>query len=255
MSQVFGQVYAPLYDVLYRGKDYDGETKLLCELFQRYAAQSVRSVLDLGCGTGNHALRLASEGYRVVGVDSSAEMLAVAERKARQYQGDIQFHHSDIRNADLRQNFHAAIMMFAVLSYQLEDNDVLDALRTARRHLYSGGLLVFDIWYGPAVLTQSTQERVRTIEQADTAWERSSAGRIDTLRDLCRVEFRLRQKNGDHILDETNEIHTLRYFFPNDIERFLESSRFRLLRLGAFPSFDQEADHTTWNAMVVAIAA
>jgi hypothetical protein len=47
MTEIFGQVYAPAYDVLYRDKDYDGEIELLRGVFRRYAAQPVRSVLDL----------------------------------------------------------------------------------------------------------------------------------------------------------------------------------------------------------------
>jgi SAM-dependent methyltransferase len=254
MSQIFGQIYATAYDLLYKEKDYDGETTLLVQLFQKYAAQPVRSVLDLGCGTGNHALRLATQGYHVIGIDRSAEMLAIADRKAREQASSVRFNHADIRNADVGKSFDAALMMFAVLSYQTEDADVLAALRTARRHMDSSGLLIFDVWYGPAVLSQGTKQRVRTIDQAGTTLERTSSGTINTLQNVCHITFRLEQKNGQRA-DKTNESHTMRYFFQDDIDKFLKSADFRLLRLGAFPSFHQEPDDTTWNVMALAIAA
>ena len=253
MSQTFGEVYAPVYDLLYREKDYDRETKLLEQLFCRYAAQPVRSVLDLGCGTGNHALRLSASGYRVVGVDRSSEMLAIAAQKAREHAGDLRFHQADIRNADFSETFDAVLMMFAVLGYQLEDSDILGALRTARRHLQPNGLLLFDVWYGPAVLAQGPEERVRTIEQEGQTWIRTASGRLETPRNLCHVEFHLRRVSGDRILEESRESHTVRYFFPNEITRFLDIAGFRCIRLGAFPVYDRDPDHTTWNIMAVAV--
>jgi predicted TPR repeat methyltransferase len=81
-DQVFGQVYANQYDFLYSDKDYEGECDLLEEISRRYGDGSVCTILDLGCGTGIHAIRLARRGYEVTGVDRSAEMLAKAERKA-----------------------------------------------------------------------------------------------------------------------------------------------------------------------------
>jgi SAM-dependent methyltransferase len=255
MNQIFGQIYAPAYDVLYRDKDYDGEIELLRRVFLRYATQPVRKVLDLGCGTGSHAIRLAASGYQIVGVDRSSDMLAVADHKSHEQAVSLRFHQADIRDVDLGDTFDAVIMMFAVLSYQQEDAHVRSVLRIARHHLRPNGLLLFDVWYGPAVAAQGPQQRVRTIEQDGNTWVRTSSGRLDNQLNLCHVDFYLRRMSGDRILDEVKETHTVRYFFPDEIEQFLNDSGFRLLRLGAFPAFDREPDHTTWNVMAVAVAA
>jgi SAM-dependent methyltransferase len=254
MSRIFGEVYAPAYDLLYRDKDYDGETQLLGHLFQKYAAQPVRSILDLGCGTGNHALRLAAQGYRVVGIDRSAEMLAIANQKAREQAANVPFHQADARNADLGQTFDAVLMMFAVLSYQIEDADIINALRTAKRHLSPRGLLAFDVWYGPAVVAQGPQERVRKVDHDGYTFIRASLGNLDTQRNLCHVEFHLRRMNGNQVLDDNSESHTVRYFFPEEITGFLVHSGFKLLHLGVFPELNREPDCTTWNVMAVAVA-
>jgi len=255
MTQVFGQVYAPAYDVLYRDKDYDGEIELVGQIFQQYAARPVRTVLDLGCGTGNHALRLAARGYQVFGVDRSPEMLAEADRKARDQKGHSRFQLADVRDIELGETFDAALMMFAVLSYQREDDDVRSVLCAARRHVRPHGLLLFDVWHGPAVLAQGPQERVRTIEHAGSTWMRTSSGRLDAKRHCCQVDFHLRHLQEGSMLEETHECHTMRYFFREELGLFLNESGFRLLRLGAFPEFDREPDHTTWNVMAVAVAA
>lgn len=254
MTDLFGPVYAPVYDRLYGDKDYDGEVELLDRLFRRYATQPIRSVLDVGCGTGNHAVRLAAKGYRVVGLDRSAEMLAVADRKVRDCGLNLRFHQADIRNIELGETFDVALLMFAVLGYQTEEADVLGTLQTVRRHLRTNSLLMFDVWFGPAVAAQGPEERVRTIEQDGNTWVRRSSGELEAQRNLCHVAMRLTRVTGHRTPDETEERHTMRYFYPEEIDRFLNDSGFHLLRLGAFPEFDRAPDCTTWNVMAVAIA-
>jgi SAM-dependent methyltransferase len=139
MNEVFGSDYADAYDILYRDKDYAAECDLIERLFQTYGDGSIASVLDLGCGTGNHSLPLAQRGYEVVGVDRSASMLALARGKAAKsdHNNDRReaFYQGDIRNFDLQRLFDAVLIMLAVLGYQLENSNVLSALKTARRHL------------------------------------------------------------------------------------------------------------------------
>lgn len=82
MSQVF-DTYAHYYDLLYRDKDYAGESEYVAAHIRKQAPQAKR-ILELGCGTGAHAEHLARMGYTVHGVDLSKAMLARAEaRKAK----------------------------------------------------------------------------------------------------------------------------------------------------------------------------
>jgi SAM-dependent methyltransferase len=254
MSPVFGEAYSDVYDVIYREKNYECECAMLRGAFERFATTPVKSVLDLGCGTGNHSLRLASMGYQVVGVDASEAMLRVAEQKARQQRAVVTFRRADIRTVDLDLKFDAALMMFAVLGYQQENADVLNALKVARQHLDRGGLLIFDVWYGPAVLRERPGERLRVVETDRGKILRASRGQLDVHRHICRVEFRVWVIKGDRVAQETCENHLMRYFFPKELELFLDSSGFRMLRLGAFPDFDRNADDSTWNVLIVARA-
>lgn len=254
MSEIFGQMYAPLYDAFYSEKNYDAETELLTQIFRRYARQSVKTVLDLGCGTGNHSLRLAARGYEVTGMDRSKEMLAIADQKASAQALKLRFRHNDIRSFDLGETFDAVLMMFAVLGYQAGDADILSALRTARHHLPRGGLLICDVWYGPAVRAQGTQERSRTVRSNGQTWKRISSGQLEVQHNLCHVQIHLQQMQGDAVVTQVKETHTVRYLFPEEIERFLEHSEFQLLRLGEFPTFDCQPNENTWNVLAVATA-
>ena len=60
----------------------------------------------------------------------------------------------DIREIRLNKRFDTVIALFHVISYQTTNEDVTAAFETARQHLNSGGIFIFDISYGPAVLTE-----------------------------------------------------------------------------------------------------
>src|SRR5712692_7156539 len=130
MSQPFGPVYADSYDLIYHDKDYSAECNVIESIFRTYN-NAIHSVLDLGCGTGNHAFPLAERGYEVVGVDRSADMLAYARRKlvSAETDGKLVFQQGDVRAVDLKGSFDAVLMMFAVLGYKLEKTEVVSALR------------------------------------------------------------------------------------------------------------------------------
>lgn len=256
MTEVFGPTYARAYDAFYGDKDYGAECDLVERLLKQYAPGPVRTVLDLGCGTGNHAVLLAERGYDVTGVDVSESMLEQARKKAATTPegGKAVFRHGDIRDVDLRQSFDAGLLMFAVLGYQLDNEDVLATLRNVRRHLRPGAPLVFDVWYGPGVLSETPSQRVKVIPTEGGRILRVASGELDPRRHLCTVQYQVWRVEGDRIVDEAQERHTVRFFFPRELELMLEVAGFDLARLGAFPDIDCEPDATTWNACCVAIA-
>lgn len=255
MSDVFGAAYADAYDALYHDKDYAGE----CDCIERICRQvgdggAMRRILDLGCGTGNHAVLLAQRGYDVVGVDRAADMVTQAQRKAAALGNGHgpRFVQGDVRDVRVEGVFDAALMMFAVLSYQLGNEDVLAALRTARRHLRPGGLFIADVWYGPAVLTQRPRPVVKSCTSGAGEILRTSTGTLDVRRHTCRVDFQVWRTEGDRVVARTTEQHTVRYFYPLELELLLASAGFELVRLGAFPDFAREPDDATWNVLLAA---
>jgi SAM-dependent methyltransferase len=246
----FNSAYAQRYDQLYLSKDYAGECAMLERIFQQHG--NIQTVLDLGCGTGNHAIPLAQKGYTLTGVDASAEMLREAESKAAGM--DIQWVRGDLAEVDLKGSFDAAICMFAVLGYFNTNDQVMAALKNIRRHLRKGGLLVFDCWYGPAVLTIRPSDRVKVIPSHGGQVIRMVQSCLDSRRHLCEVRYHLWHLEGERLVAETEELHLVRYFFPLELELMLSQSGFSLSSLTAFPSIDTPVDEATWNALGIACA-
>jgi SAM-dependent methyltransferase len=256
VTQVFCPDYADAYDTLYREKDYPGECDRLERVFAECGQGATRRLLDLGCGTGSHALLLAQRGYEVVGVDRSEAMIARARDKAHApaLGAGVTFALGDVRDVACPGSFDAVLLMFAVLSYQLTNADVVATLRTARRHLRPGGLLVGDVWYGPAVLSQRPARAFKSCPLPDGELLRTSLGTLNSSRQTCDVSFNIWRLQGDRLIARTEEHHTVRYFHPMELELLLEQADLELVRLGAFPEYEREADETTWNAMLVARA-
>jgi len=256
MSEVFGRAYAGLYDAIYRDKDYPGECALVERLLKAHAAGPVRRLLDLGCGTGRHAEIFAGHGLEVVGVDRSAGMLEQAKARQGAYPG-LRFLCGDARDvvAGEPESFDATLMLFAVLSYHTENHDVAAALATVRRHLRPGGLFLFDVWFGPAVLAQRPETRTRLVEEKPgRTIRRSVKAELDILRQCCAVNIETSLCAGDAVMSHGSEIHVMRFFFPAELALLLGAARLELVRLGKFPEIEEAPDVTSWNVMVVARA-
>ena len=257
--QIFNDLYAGNYDSMYAAKDYLAECDVIERAFARFGDGQVHTIADFGCGTGSHAIPLARRGYAVVGVDRSDAMLAEARAKADGAgsdggMGTLTFRQGDLRDVNLESRFDAVLMMFAVLGYQHTNQDVTRTLANIKRHLRPGGLLVCDIWYGPAVLHVRPSQKNRDIETPHGRISRLASTEIDVLHHLCRVSISLTVMEHDRVVSQGTEHHDVRFFFPQEIAAHLELTGFRVCRLGAFPDFDQPPTEDNWNAMVVARA-
>ena len=255
MTETFGRDYADAYDALYRAKDYQGEVDLIERILVRHGLGGPRRLLDLGCGTGNHALPLAQRGHSVVGVDRSPGMLEQARAKALAAGAhSMVFSDGDIRSLDLGRQFDAVLMMFTVLGYQLEDADVAAALATVRRHLDPGGLFIFDVWNGPAVLADRPGSREISVGEGASRITRKTTASLDIPRHLCRVSFDLARVDAGGQVEQWREEHLVRYYFPEELERVLRQNQLELLHLRKFPDDEAPADERAWNVVGAARA-
>ncbi len=119
-------------------------------------------VVELGVGTGRIAIPTALAGAHVIGVDSSAEMLAVCAERARQAGVGAQL---DLRLGDLRrppvdERVPLVTCPFRAYLHLRDDEERLQALRAARGLLRPGGRLVFDVF------TPSRED----VEETDGRW-------------------------------------------------------------------------------------
>jgi SAM-dependent methyltransferase len=229
--------YARYYDLLYKDKDYAAETEYIDGLIHR-SCPDAKTILELGSGTGKHAFLLAQKGYRLQGVERSAEMLTQARALAQAHNSHLAaaqqtppvFVEGDIRTVRVAQNFDVTLSLFHVISYQTTNADLQQAFETARHHVKPGGLFIFDVWYGPAVLTQRPSVRVKRMTDDQIEVTRIAEPVLHPNENVVDVNYHVFIRNkATGTVNETHEKHEMRYLFTPEINLLLDQSGFSLL--------------------------
>jgi SAM-dependent methyltransferase len=246
---------ARYYDTLYADKDYAAEADYVDGLIQQYAPGS-HSLLDLGCGTGRHAIRFAEKGYTVVGIDLSPGMLKEAQdHKARlppRVGERLTFEQDDLRELRLDRQFDAVAALFHVVSYQTSNESFIAALTTAKAHLETNGIFVFDCWYGPGVLTDPPVVRVKRLRHGSNRMLRITEPVMHINENLVDVNYSFVVAGGtSEERSEFEEKHTMRYFFAPEISLALQMVGFKPLAFSEWMT-NRAPDSRTWNLSVVA---
>lgn len=251
----FASAYAHFYDAMYADKDYARECDTIEEAIRRHGnGGAYGAILDLGCGTGGHAIPLAQRRYDVTGIDLSADMVTLARRKAADASVRATFREGDMRQLHVGRTFDVVLILFAALGYQTEAADVEAALRNARRHLRPGGILVLDVWHGPAVLSEGARDRVRVLDGPDRQLIKASIRTLHPERSVMDVRVRVWEIVGADVIGTADETHRMRYFFRPELEALLCAAGLEPRAFFEFPDLDQPLRDTTWDLGCVAAA-
>lgn len=246
--------YARYYDLFYGEKDYAGEAAFVDGILREHGLGEA-SVLEIGCGTGRHALELAARGHRVHGFDLSEGMLeraAELRAGAGPHAESFSFEPGDARTYRSGRTFDAVISLFHVMSYQTSNDDLLAAFRTAAAHLPPGGLFVFDCWYGPAVLTERPERRERTLSDDTVEVTRVATPTLDATADVCEVRYDITVTDRlTGATESLSELHPMRYLFSPEVAIALDACGLDMVAQCEFGT-GQPLSFSTWNGCFVA---
>lgn len=251
MTEVF-DAYAAYYDLLYRDKDYPAEARYVQSLLRRHGV-SDGDILELGCGTGKHAEQLGRLGFSIHGLDSSPSMVERArQRTPADLASRLQFDVGDARSTRLNRKFDAAISLFHVASYQTTNDDLAGMFATAAAHLQTGGLFVFDFWYGPGVLTDPPVERVKNLEDGLIQVTRTAKPTLRPNENVVDVHYEVVVKqNGNGMVADIEETHSMRYLFLPEVRLMLQMAGMKLLQAERWMS-QEDLGCASWQAVVIA---
>lgn len=243
--------YASYYDLLYLDKDYRGEADCTDKLIKSHHPDA-KTILNLGCGSGTHDRFLAGLGYSITGVDLSEKMLAVARKEAGD-SSSLQYSQGDVRTVRQNRKFDVVISLFHVISYQTTNTSLSAAFKTARSHLDTGGLFIFDCWYGPGVLTDRPTVRVKELEDESIKVTRIATPTIHPNENVVDVNYHIIiQDKQTKTVQEVDEIHRMRYLFLPEISLLLDSMAMEILEVHESFKPDTAASFDTWSLTVVA---
>ncbi len=248
--------YSRYYDLLYQDKDYEGETEYVRELLRRFQP-GAKSILELGSGTGRHAELLVTGGLQVTGVELSSQMLEIARQRARQDEGNgspskFSVHQGDARSFRIDQQFDAVISLFHVASYQVTNADVFKMFQTASHHLVPGGSFVFDVWYGPAVLTQRPTMRTKRLEDEFFRVLRIAEPTMDTHANRVDVQYTMIVSDkASGVVEQFTECHPMRYYFALELDLIAQQAGLEIVHSEEWMSGNPPTGQT-WSVAFVA---
>lgn len=234
MKDVFN-AYAKYYDLFYGDKDYDKESAFIKALLEKHSILTINNILELGCGTGKHAVKLADFGFNVKGIDLSSQMIerAYLLKQELLYPKNLNFEVGDARNYRSLDLFEAVISLFHVLSYQNSNQEVFDLFETASSHLPINGIFIFDCWYGPGVLTERPEVRIKSYEDEEIRVNRVATPLFNPNKNLVDVNFEINLHNKfSNEEEKILESHVMRYFFVPELEELLLKSGFEIIESG-----------------------
>ena len=245
--------YSYYYNAFYKDKDYKKEADDVDSILKKYG-KDVSSVILFGCGTGCHDRALSRLGYKCHGIDLSSRMIDAAVQSAQTEGLDITYENADIRTYTSAAKYDAVLSLFHVMSYQIGNEDILSAFRAARECLEKGGIFVFDVWYGPGVLTDKPAIRIKKAEDENNLLVRYARPEMFEDRNVVDVNYEvfvIDKKTS--VAKVINETHSMRYFFAPEIRQYLHETGF-----GMISHFDcatlGKTDTGSWTAYFVAEA-
>jgi ubiquinone/menaquinone biosynthesis C-methylase UbiE len=226
-----------LYDAIYRSfKDYAAEAEQIAGLLKAIAPNA-RTVLDVACGTGEHARHLrATHGYEVSGLDIEPAFVRLARNKLP----DATFWHADMVDFDVGVHFDVVMCLFSSIGYLCQLDRVERALRCFRRHLAPGGVVLVEPWFPPDAwnpgrihVHTGESENLKVVRMSHSGVE----GRISTI----EFHYLIGTERG---IDHRVEHHELGLFTTAELRE--------AFRQAGFTSVEYDAQGLTGRGLFVA---
>ena len=201
---------AGLYDLVYSSfKDYTAEAAQIATLLGT-VNPGCKTVLDVACGTGEHArLLAANHAFVVDGLDLDPQFVQIARKK----HPAGQFIHADMVDFRLPQRYDAIICLFSSIGYLRTLDRVIRSLRCFREHLAPDGVIIVEPWFAPGVLDPTRVSR-NTGEATGIKVERVSQIAIDGPISRIRFDYVITDATGAR---KASEIHELGLFTPEEM--------------------------------------
>lgn len=243
----YNKKYAEYYDKFNAGKNYEKEVDFIENVLRKFGVHG-KKILDLGCGTGLHEKEFFDRGYEVSGLDLSPEMIEIAKKR----NPSCKFFVGDMSGFELNEKFDAVITMFSAMGYLTENSQIKNFFESAKKHLKEDGLLVLDVWNGLGVMNELPTSREKSADIGNLKITRRSFPDLDSKNHVNNVRFNVNVFENGNLVDDYDENHQVRFFFPQELKKYGEDAGFELLHLCPSYEIDSNLTEKHWNMVLVA---
>ena len=245
--------HASLYDLFYSNKDYEVESDFIHQLILETNGSEPSELLELACGTGNHAFCLEKKGYSILATDSSNGMIDQAKIKAKDRSSNVQFEMMDMRDiADIPRKFDVILCLFDSIGYLISNDNIKTVLKNVYDKLNDSGIFIFEFWHAAAMLRSYDPVRVKRWKLEDSEVLRISETSIDYKSQSCDVCYSIYRTYKDGTYSYLQETQTNRFFLLQEMNNFLENAHFKIISNLAGYNKSGIIDENTWHILTVA---
>jgi len=211
-----------------------------CDFIEKEIARDKSlKIIDIGCGTGRHAIELTKRGYDLTGIDLSDNQIKRAREKAQEAGVAIDFQIQDARNLPFDGEFDLAIMLCEG-GFSLMETDEMnfEILKNATKALKSKGKFIFTALNGLFPLFHSVNEFYESAQKEGQSQCKECSFDLMTFRDYNTAV--IEDDSGNKRELKCNE----RYYVPSEITWLLKSLGYKKIdilgaKLGAFSRNDK----------------
>ncbi|MBE5939708.1 MAG: class I SAM-dependent methyltransferase [Lachnospiraceae bacterium] len=215
MEQSYGE-FAYTYDMFMDNIPYKEWGEYLVGLLKENNI-SDGLIADLGCGTGTITEFLANEGYDMIGIDLSEDMLNVALDKKYESGNDILYLNQDMREFELYGTVRAIVSVCDSMNYILEDSELLQVFKLVNNYLDPAGIFIFDM---------TTEAKYKSVGEGVIAENREDASFIweNTYfydKKVNRYDITIFEKGDDGRYDKYEETHYQKVYSVSRVKELL----------------------------------
>lgn len=219
-------VFAQYYDMIMDEVPYDEWVQYVVSLL-REIGFTPETMLDLACGTGNMALRLARLGYAVRGIDGSEAMVDIARKKVLAEEIPVIFEQGDFRSFQLVQPVDLVLCVYDSLNYLLTEEDLVLTFQRVAEAVRIDGYFIFDM---------NTIRRLTTIEEGNSMVEGDNyyffwKDQLDPAGPFWHVHLTIFENLPDGSMYREDEVHTERGYPIEKIRELVQGAGFVVERL------------------------
>ena len=222
---------AQCYDRLTNDVDYDATVAFYLDILEKEGL-SPRNAVDLACGTGSVAVRLALKGLDVTAVDMSEDMLCQASQKAQAMENPPRFICQELQKLRLPRGVDLAVCALDSLDYIIDPADCQEAIRRIYRCLNPGGCFIFDVNTPEKLRSMDGQVFLDEDEDVYCVWR----GEFDERSNICSYGMDLFIRQGD-MWQRSFEEHREYAYSQQELTAYLKDAGFTHIEVYADREF------------------
>lgn len=215
---------AKYYELTHYFRNYEQQAEFLNSAIKKYFPAAHR-ILDIACGTGNHAIFMAKKGYDVKGVDLSQKMLNIARQKIKNTDLQVGFTYGNMKDLEFSSEFDVVYCLGMSFMELRTYDEINSCLNSIKRAIKPNGLFIFDVSNGWEMLSVETRKDFAEDAKTKVIW--LSSGYIDKLKRTVHLDYTfIIQENNKTAIE--SGVEELRIFFPDELRMLLTNANFKI---------------------------